>query len=154
MTTPGMRMGPVITKAQHQRVQAMIQRGIDQGAKVLTGGVGLPEHLSKGYFVKPTVSGTHDQGAEHLNTWHPSKGYFVKPAASGCLAMLCLAGHAAPGVLGLCPCPGYPAAVVQVEIIQAKPGASIQQLDVQPLPAQANSVPTLLFVKVDSQACV
>jgi len=36
-------------------VQALIQKGIDEGARVLVGGVGRPEHCSKGWFVKPTI---------------------------------------------------------------------------------------------------
>ena len=40
---------------QQQRVQDYIQRGIDEGAELVTGGTGLPEGLDKGFFVKPTV---------------------------------------------------------------------------------------------------
>ncbi|MCB1687535.1 MAG: aldehyde dehydrogenase family protein [Halioglobus sp.] len=48
-------MGPVVSKVQFDKIQALIQKGIDEGAKVVTGGPGLPEGLSKGYFVRPTV---------------------------------------------------------------------------------------------------
>jgi aldehyde dehydrogenase (NAD+) len=40
---------------QFDKIQALIQKGIDEGAKLEIGGTGLPEGLSKGYFVKPTV---------------------------------------------------------------------------------------------------
>jgi aldehyde dehydrogenase (NAD+) len=48
-------MGPVVSKAQFESVQSYIQRGIDEGATLAAGGVGRPEGLTKGYFVKPTV---------------------------------------------------------------------------------------------------
>jgi acyl-CoA reductase-like NAD-dependent aldehyde dehydrogenase len=44
-----------LSKAQVDRVTNYIQKGIDEGAKVVTGGVGRPEGLDKGYYVKPTV---------------------------------------------------------------------------------------------------
>ncbi len=49
------RLGPVISKAQYERVQYYIQKGIDEGATLVTGGLGKPEGLEKGYFVKPTI---------------------------------------------------------------------------------------------------
>lgn len=49
------QLGPLVNRAQWLRVQALIQAGIDEGAEPVSGGVGLPEGLSKGYFVKPTV---------------------------------------------------------------------------------------------------
>jgi aldehyde dehydrogenase (NAD+) len=48
-------LGPLSSKAQFEKVQRMIQDGIDEGAKVVAGGVGRPEGFTKGYFVKPTV---------------------------------------------------------------------------------------------------
>ena len=51
----GVNNGPVAFRGQFERVQKMIQTGIDEGAKVVAGGVGRPEGLSKGYYVKPTV---------------------------------------------------------------------------------------------------
>jgi aldehyde dehydrogenase (NAD+) len=48
-------MGPVVSKAHWGKVQGLIQKGIDEGAKLATGGPGLPDGLSAGYFVKPTV---------------------------------------------------------------------------------------------------
>ena len=47
-------MGPVVNAKQHQRVLSYIQRGKDEGARLLLGG-GVPDHLSKGYYVQPTV---------------------------------------------------------------------------------------------------
>ena len=51
----GRHMGPVVSQTQFDRIQALIQAGIDEGATLLTGGTGRPEHLPKGYFVRPTV---------------------------------------------------------------------------------------------------
>ncbi|MGX6512108.1 aldehyde dehydrogenase family protein [Rhodococcus sp. SJ-2] len=48
-------MGPVVSKAQFEKVQGLIQKGIDEGANLVTGGVGRPEDLTAGYFVQPTV---------------------------------------------------------------------------------------------------
>jgi aldehyde dehydrogenase (NAD+) len=49
------QLGPLVNRAQFRRVQALIQQGIDEGAELVTGGVGKPDGLSRGYFVKPTV---------------------------------------------------------------------------------------------------
>jgi len=51
----GNHIGPVVNKAQFDKIQGLIQQGIDEGATLVTGGTGLPEYLSKGYYVKPTV---------------------------------------------------------------------------------------------------
>ncbi len=48
-------VGPVVSKIQFDRVESFIEKGIAEGAKLVTGGLGRPEGLSKGYFVKPTV---------------------------------------------------------------------------------------------------
>ena len=48
-------IGPVVSKAQFDKIQTLIQKGIDEGAKLVAGGTGRPEGLQKGYFVKPTV---------------------------------------------------------------------------------------------------
>jgi aldehyde dehydrogenase (NAD+) len=48
-------MGPVVSEVQFNKIQALIQKGIDEGAKLVTGGPGRPEGLSKGYFIRPTV---------------------------------------------------------------------------------------------------
>jgi acyl-CoA reductase-like NAD-dependent aldehyde dehydrogenase len=51
----GAMLGPLSSRAQVERVTNYIQKGIDEGAKLVTGGTGSPEGLEKGYFVKPTV---------------------------------------------------------------------------------------------------
>jgi acyl-CoA reductase-like NAD-dependent aldehyde dehydrogenase len=48
-------LGPVVSRAQRDRVRALIQAGIDEGARLVAGGGDQPEGLDKGYFVKPTV---------------------------------------------------------------------------------------------------
>lgn len=48
-------MGPVVSKSQWNIVQDYIQKGLDEGAELIAGGLGRPEGLDKGYFVKPTV---------------------------------------------------------------------------------------------------
>jgi aldehyde dehydrogenase (NAD+) len=50
-------LGPLASKAQFEKVQSMISKGIEEGAELITGGLGRPEGLEKGYFVKPTVFG-------------------------------------------------------------------------------------------------
>ncbi|OFE12826.1 aldehyde dehydrogenase [Pseudohongiella acticola] len=49
------RIGPVVSKAQFDKIQTLIQAGIDEGATLVIGGVGKPDGLSTGYYVKPTV---------------------------------------------------------------------------------------------------
>jgi aldehyde dehydrogenase (NAD+) len=49
------RMGPVVSEAQWNKIQGLIQKGLDEGAELVTGGPGKPEGLETGYFVKPTV---------------------------------------------------------------------------------------------------
>lgn len=49
------QLGPVVSKVQFDRIQALIQRGIEEGAKLEVGGLGLPPALNGGYFVRPTV---------------------------------------------------------------------------------------------------
>src|SRR5256885_466903 len=51
----GTRLGPLVSGTQRERVRGYIKKGIDEGAKLLTGGAEAPEGLDKGYFVKPTV---------------------------------------------------------------------------------------------------
>ena len=48
-------IGPVVSRAQFEKVQTLIQKGVDEGATLVAGGPGRPEGLSKGYYVKPTV---------------------------------------------------------------------------------------------------
>jgi len=49
------QMGPVVSEVQWKKIQTLIQKGIDEGATLVTGGVGRPDGLDKGYYVKPTV---------------------------------------------------------------------------------------------------
>jgi aldehyde dehydrogenase (NAD+) len=49
------RMGPVISDAAWQKVQRLIKAGIDEGATLVTGGLGKPDGLNEGYYCKPTV---------------------------------------------------------------------------------------------------
>jgi aldehyde dehydrogenase (NAD+) len=48
-------MGPLASKAQFDKVQRLIQTGMDEGATLITGGVGHPAGINRGYFVKPTI---------------------------------------------------------------------------------------------------
>ena len=48
-------MGPVVSDAQFNKIQGLIEKGIEEGAEVVVGGLGKPEGLNQGYFVKPTV---------------------------------------------------------------------------------------------------
>jgi acyl-CoA reductase-like NAD-dependent aldehyde dehydrogenase len=51
------KLGPVVSKAQQERVRSYIRKGIEEGAELLAGGPDMPEGLSKGCYVKPTVFG-------------------------------------------------------------------------------------------------
>ena len=51
----GDHIGPVISENQFNKIQGLIQKGIDEGAKLIAGGTGKPEGLNNGYYVKPTV---------------------------------------------------------------------------------------------------
>ena len=51
----GDHIGPLFDQLQYDRVQAMIQIGIDEGARVLSGGLGRPEGINQGWFVRPTI---------------------------------------------------------------------------------------------------
>ena len=51
----GGHMGPVVNEAQFNKIQSMIQQGIDEGARLVAGGVGRPEGLNRGFYVRPTV---------------------------------------------------------------------------------------------------
>jgi aldehyde dehydrogenase (NAD+) len=48
-------IGPVVSGGQFDKIQALIQKGIDEGATLVAGGTGRPEGLEKGFYVKPTV---------------------------------------------------------------------------------------------------
>jgi acyl-CoA reductase-like NAD-dependent aldehyde dehydrogenase len=49
------RLGPLVSDAQRKRVRDYINKGIEEGAKLVAGGPDAPEGLDKGYFVQPTV---------------------------------------------------------------------------------------------------
>ncbi len=49
------KIGPVVSEAQWNKIQGLIQKGIDEGATLVAGGTGKPEGLETGYYVKPTV---------------------------------------------------------------------------------------------------
>jgi aldehyde dehydrogenase (NAD+) len=51
----GRHIGPVVSELQWNKIQDLIQKGIDEGAKLVAGGTGRPDGLNKGYYVKPTV---------------------------------------------------------------------------------------------------
>jgi len=52
---PGRHLGPVVSEMQFDKIQTLIQQGIDEGARLVAGGTGRPEGVSRGYFVRPTV---------------------------------------------------------------------------------------------------
>jgi len=54
-SAPQTTVGPVVSKLQFERVEGYIEKGIQEGAKLVVGGTGRPEGLAKGYFVKPTI---------------------------------------------------------------------------------------------------
>ncbi len=49
------RMGPVVSEIQFNKIQTLIQKGIDEGADLIAGGPSRPEGLEEGYFVRPTI---------------------------------------------------------------------------------------------------
>lgn len=51
----GTTIGPVVSRIQWDKIQALIAKGIEEGATLVAGGPGLPEGVNKGFFVKPTV---------------------------------------------------------------------------------------------------
>jgi aldehyde dehydrogenase (NAD+) len=51
----GDHIGPVVNRRQWDQIQGYIQKGIDEGARLIAGGTGLPEGMNKGFYVRPTV---------------------------------------------------------------------------------------------------
>ena len=51
------RLGPVVSELQFNKINALIEKGIEEGAELVAGGPGRPEGIDKGYFIQPTVFG-------------------------------------------------------------------------------------------------
>ena len=51
----GRHIGPVVNATQWEKIQDLIQKGIDEGARLVAGGTGRPEGFNKGFYVRPTV---------------------------------------------------------------------------------------------------
>jgi aldehyde dehydrogenase (NAD+) len=51
----GPHMGPVVSKRQWSQIQSYIQKGMDEGAKLVAGGPGLPDGFNRGFYVRPTI---------------------------------------------------------------------------------------------------
>jgi aldehyde dehydrogenase (NAD+) len=51
----GRHIGPVVNEVQFNKIQALIQKGIDEGARVVAGGTGRPNGMERGFYVQPTV---------------------------------------------------------------------------------------------------
>ena len=51
----GRHIGPAVSEMQYNKIQALIEKGMDEGARLVAGGPGRPEGLNRGYFVRPTV---------------------------------------------------------------------------------------------------
>ena len=52
---PGRHIGPLASAAQFDKVQGLIETGLQEGARLVAGGLGRPEGMNRGYFVRPTV---------------------------------------------------------------------------------------------------
>jgi acyl-CoA reductase-like NAD-dependent aldehyde dehydrogenase len=52
---PATQVGPLVARRQQQRVTGYLERGAQEGARVVTGGAGMPDGLDHGWYVKPTV---------------------------------------------------------------------------------------------------
>lgn len=50
-------LGPVVNSLQYERIQSLIAKGIEEGATLVAGGLGRPQGLERGYYVRPTVFG-------------------------------------------------------------------------------------------------
>jgi len=51
----GAHIGPVVSAVQYEKIQGLIAKGIEEGARLVAGGLGRPDGLNRGYFVRPTV---------------------------------------------------------------------------------------------------
>ena len=54
---PATTLGPMVSQGQFDKIQALIQSGIDEGATLVAGGTGRPADINRGYYVRPTVFG-------------------------------------------------------------------------------------------------
>jgi aldehyde dehydrogenase (NAD+) len=52
---PETALGPVVSKLQFDKIQRLIETGIREGAQLITGGLGRPEGIDRGYYVRPTI---------------------------------------------------------------------------------------------------
>jgi aldehyde dehydrogenase (NAD+) len=58
----GPHLGPVVSKAHYDKIQGLIQAGIDEGAQLVAGGTGRADGFDRGYYVKPTIfAGVHNK---------------------------------------------------------------------------------------------
>jgi aldehyde dehydrogenase (NAD+) len=53
--TDGPHIGPVVSELQYNKIQGLIEVGINEGARLVAGGIGRPEGLNRGYYVRPTI---------------------------------------------------------------------------------------------------
>ena len=69
----GTEVGPLVSEAQWNKVQDLIQKGIEEGATLVAGGTGRPDGLAKGFFVKPTVFSnvSNDMSIAHEEIFGP-----------------------------------------------------------------------------------
>lgn len=51
----GRHIGPVVSELQYNKIQALIEKGVEEGARLVAGGPGRPDGLNRGYYVRPTV---------------------------------------------------------------------------------------------------
>lgn len=63
----GQHIGPVVNRAQFEKIQGLIETGIAEGAKLLAGGPGRPEQLNRGFYVRPTVFADCDPSMTIMN---------------------------------------------------------------------------------------
>ncbi|MGB3148431.1 MAG: aldehyde dehydrogenase family protein, partial [Paracoccaceae bacterium] len=70
---PATNLGPVISRTQYDKIQGLIQKGIEEGATLVTGGLGRPQGLNRGWFVKPTIFGNvqHDMTVSREEIFGP-----------------------------------------------------------------------------------
>ena len=64
----GNHIGPVVSNQQFEKIQKLIQKGIEEGAKLVAGGIGKPEGFNKGYYVKPTAFANVNNNMEIART--------------------------------------------------------------------------------------